>query len=249
MKLSFLDKIGILIISFFLILITYLFLFGNKESVKIAGHTIAPVCVGNEPPNLGKKLDQCQHLPLIQKFYEGFPNNDSLYEKEVKSVISCARNYLEQIKTLPKTMIISCDIDDTILSTYPYTLQFSVCNNKNLQQVNNELKPIKIVIDFVKYLHSMGGKIFFITARKDVNSVKKITEQQLDEIGLKGVYEKVFYRPNYDINEDCTYFKQNTRKALENEFGDIFMSIGDQWCDIGKYGGKGVKLPNPMYEI
>jgi len=31
--------------------------------------------------------------------------------------------------------------------------------------------------------------------------------------------------------------------------GGAYMSLGDQFCDIGQYGGKGVKLPNPMYRI
>ena len=45
---------------------------------------------------------------------------------------------------------------------------------------------------------------------------------------------------HYNLNS--YKYKEDTRKKITDEGYTIILSIGDQLCDIGKYGGKGILI-------
>ena len=68
------------------------------------------------------------------------------------------------------------------------------------------------------------------------------TIEQLESLGIKkGDYESLYFiKPN---KIDVFKFKLDARHSIVNRGFNIILSIGDNLCDIGEYGGEGLLVP------
>lgn len=94
---------------------------------------------------------------------------------------------------------------------------------------------IESVYNFYKYCERLGLNNIIITARSSVYLSKDYTLKLLDRYNIrKTVY---FMKPNA-LN--VFNYKRNARKNEYDKGNNILLSIGDNLCDIGEYGGVGI---------
>jgi 5'-nucleotidase (lipoprotein e(P4) family) len=114
-------------------------------------------------------------------------------------------------------------------------------------------------LDFVKYVYSKGGEVFYISNRK--TDVKDATMDNLKALGFLGVDDRHVLLKEKSSNKD------GRRKSIEEMGYNIVMLIGDNLDDFDStgynksnevrkenvdrnrdyYGVKFIILPNPVY--
>ena len=145
-------------------------------------------------------------------------NDQLLIQLEKISIDSML--YLSRIK-LPSNPAIVFDIDGTILS---HTHQ-----------------PIEPILRIYHYAISQGITPFIVTSRLGIPVNVTYTNSVLQSIGIY-MLGGAYYRPEYVF--DQFYYKLKARENIEKNLGyNVVMSIGDNWWDIGEYGGQGVIVP------
>ena len=117
---------------------------------------------------------------------------------------------------------IAFDIDGTLLMDGVYA-------------PSNDYEIFHGVVNFYKYCVSLKLPVFIITARPYFKENVESTHKMLNEMKLP--FTKSFFCNHGDNQIIC---KENFRKLIKNNDFNIVMSIGDNICDIGKYGGLGV---------
>jgi len=129
-----------------------------------------------------------------------------------------------------KTDIVFFDIDDTLLQPY------------------NNNKPIKHVVNFYNYLVKYGYNVAIITARPDFEQNLQHTLDDLKSIGIVNNYKFLMLRPSNEI--DIKLFKIKARKQILDKGYTSLMSIGDNYWDMGQYGGIGIiVLPEEEFDF
>jgi hydroxymethylpyrimidine pyrophosphatase-like HAD family hydrolase len=127
-------------------------------------------------------------------------------------------NIINRIQ-IDKNSVIVYDIDDTLL------------------RYNGE--PIKPIVDTYFYARKKGLIPVIITARiGTIENIKKTT-QDLAKIGIKD-YKYIYFLPPY--KNDVPKFKLLARRQLHEKGYRVVISIGDNYWDIGHYGGIGFKV-------
>ena len=104
----------------------------------------------------------------------------------------------------------------------------------------NERK-IYPIFDFYKYCMKKGIRIIIITARVGTSENIRLTKQILGEYGIRA--HKWYFMPN--MYDDPNKYKEEARKFEFDNGNNIIMSLGDNICDVGKYGGHGVLIREP----
>ena len=142
-------------------------------------------------------------------------NNETV--NMVKTIIKA----IEASTSLGKNTAAIFDIDGTLMDEKTYV----------------SIQPVVYLYNYVK---SRGITPFIITARSNDEMNKSITIKQLNNIGVDN-YKYLYMRPkqNFDV---LNYKWQCRKNILDNGYNTLF-SIGDQYVDIGDYGGLGFIVP------
>ena len=152
-----------------------------------------------------------------ENFEENMPNL-----KAYKIASALGYNYIDTINK-PTKAAVMFDIDDTLLYVK-----------------NNNLIPIKPIIDLLNYCIKKEFLIIIITARD-----QKYKNHTIDDLNNNGInYSFLYLRKSPE--DDNELFKSKIKEQLYQDYGiKILMSIGDQYIDIiGPKSGYGIKLPN-----
>jgi acid phosphatase len=150
----------------------------------------------------------------------------------------------------PQNFAIVFDIDETLLSNWPYlrSSHFGVDENSFATWAANSqdsaLLPMREV--FAK-AHAYQIPIFLATGRDE--SLRAATIRNLEEAGYWG-WSGLYMKPPGYRDTSIIPFKSGVRKALTDHGYDIILNVGDQDSDLaGGYADHRVKLPNPFYYI
>jgi len=141
--------------------------------------------------------------------------NDRIRER-----VDSAKEILNKMH-MPANPTVIFDIDDTLINSFGATI-----------------KPILELYNYVKMLCITP---VIITNRMNEQMVVEYTMYELESHGINGYHEIYFRDPD---ETDLVRAKLLSRKKVTEKGFDIVMSIGDQKCDIGAFGGVGIILPS-----
>jgi predicted secreted acid phosphatase len=182
----------------------------------------------------------------------------------MKQIVAGAEAYLGQAarayhgKGKPAVVF---DIDDTLLSTYDYTLaeQFGYTSASNLVWVDDAAFPAVFYMpQLVSFAAAHGFAVFYITGRpqsQTAATVKDLTSAGYAAPAAGHLFLKPPAPPSYlhcAAAPTCTTteYKSGTRKYISSLGYTIVADLGDQYSDLlGGDAGHQVKLPNPMYYL
>lgn len=95
--------------------------------------------------------------------------------------------------------------------------------------------PIQSIYNFYRYCEIIGINNIIVTARSSIDLSKNHTLELLDKYNIK---KTIYFMKPGVIN--IFNYKRNARKNIAEKGKNVIMSIGDNLCDIGEYGGLGV---------
>jgi predicted secreted acid phosphatase len=225
---------------------------------------------GNTELNVNVLEDQVEHYygsatatyPVVGQVT--IASSTSNYAKQMKQIVASAESYLAWAAARPhghaKPAVVF-DIDDTLLSTYDYTLaeQFGYTSASNAIWVNAAAFPAVFYMpQLVTYASTHGYAIFDITGRpqsQTAATIKDLTAAGYAAPPAGHLFLKPSTPPSYlhcAAAPTCTTieYKSGTRKYISSQGYSIVADFGDQYSDLlGGDAGHQVKLPNPMYYI
>ena len=176
---------------------------------------------------------------------------DGQWEKDVSLKYAQAEKIIDDFKGDRSKTAIVFDIDETVLTSYPFLEKIDFSFRAGLPQWSDwVLKADSPAMDgalkFYKKAKALGFKLFFLTGRYE--NTRSLTEKNLKNKGFDG-YEAIINKQEYMRGKmTATEFKTAERKKLEERGYKILLNIGDQDSDLdGGYAEYTVKLPNPMY--
>jgi predicted secreted acid phosphatase len=184
--------------------------------------------------------------------------------KQMKRIVSRAEAYLARaIKRYHGSAkpAVVFDIDDTLLSTYDYTLsqQFGYDPTTNATWVNDAAFPAVFYMpQLVKFAADHGYAEYFITGRPQSQTdatVKDLTSAGYAAPEAGHLFLKQPTPPSYlhcAKAPSCTTieYKSGTRKYISSLGYKIMADFGDQFSDLlGGDAGHQVKIPNPLYYL
>jgi len=188
--------------------------------------------------NMDTARDQVKH------YYES-----GTYSREVEQIIDETLNELSKKKFSEKTAVVF-DVDDTVLSSYEYTLLLGFGFNYStwIQWMHDEkLAAIPQVKKMYDWLLEKEVKIIFLTGRRAGEC--DATYKNLVKEGFTQ-FDTLICRPDQQFSMAASEYKPAQRKALTEKGYKIIACFGDQWSDLnGDYTGIKVKLPNYLYHI
>ena len=123
-------------------------------------------------------------------------------------------NILEQIP-FNHSQAVVFDIDDTLINSDTGELMSKV-------------------FALYQYCIMKGYHVYIITARASTPDAVQFTLRQLQSLGIGGFKSIAFRPPDY---WDIPKFKMDARRSIPQR---VVMSVGDQYWDVGQYGGIGV---------
>jgi len=151
---------------------------------------------------------------------------------------------------VPKNAAIVFDIDETLLSNWPYLVstQFALEPKTFAAWTKSEhaiaLAPTRGIYALAQ-AHQIP--IYLVTGRDE--SLRAATIRDLHEAGYTG-WSGLFLKPANYSNPSIIPFKSGVRKMLAAEGHDILLNMGDQYSDLeGGYARNSFKLPNPFYYL
>jgi predicted secreted acid phosphatase len=106
-----------------------------------------------------------------------------------------------------------------------------------LDWVGNPIHPIVYLYHAVR---SKGIHPVIITARWGSQRNIEWTRQQLQNAGING-WKFMYFLP--ENKRDPVHYKRVSRKNVHERGLHVIMSIGDEYWDIGEYGGHGIIVP------
>tara|TARA_B100000401_G_C52753410_1_gene694385 strand:+ start:683 stop:1180 length:498 start_codon:yes stop_codon:yes gene_type:complete len=96
------------------------------------------------------------------------------------------------------------------------------------------------VVEFYNKCIDRGMRVIIVTARPDVYDNRFQTIKILDKLGLKPAAAYYFMGINY--KNDVFRYKTDMRYHETKLGNNIVLSIGDNLCDFGKFGGLGILM-------
>ncbi|QLH24056.1 HAD family acid phosphatase [Streptomyces sp. Rer75] len=151
------------------------------------------------------------------------------WKRDVKAVIDQARPYVEQRTQNPggEKQAIVLDIDNTSLES-DFKFAFPA-------------PPVEPVLQLMKYAHTRGVDLFFVTARPDILTLP--TQYNLETVGypVAGLY----VRSLPDLFDEVAAYKTAKRAEIEKKGYTIIANIGNSPTDlVGGHAEKTFKLPD-----
>ncbi len=192
------------------------------------------------------------------------PSAHSNDARQMKRIVGRAENYLTRaIKGYHGSAkpAVVFDIDDTLLSTYDYTLaeQFGYSSASNAVYVDNAAFPAVFYMpQLVKFAAGHGYSVFFITGRpqsQTAATIKDLTSAGYAAPQAGHLFLKPSSPPSYlhcAKAPSCTTieYKSGTRQHISSLGYKIMADFGDQFSDLlGGDAGQQFKIPNPMYYL
>ncbi|XP_065850733.1 acid phosphatase 1-like [Euphorbia lathyris] len=140
------------------------------------------------------------------------------------------------------------DIDETLLSHNPYSLQGKGNNLYEKSMDIPDAPALPASLKFYKELLKMNYTIFLLTGRPE--SYRNITVENLLKVGYSN-WERLIMRGDADEGKKAIVYKSEKRQELVNEGYRLHGNTGDQWSDLLGFAvaERSFKLPNPMYYI
>ncbi|WP_184503598.1 HAD family acid phosphatase [Streptomyces botrytidirepellens] len=151
------------------------------------------------------------------------------WKRDVKAVIDQARPYVEQRtqNAGDEKQAIVLDIDNTSLES-DFRFAFPA-------------PAVAPVLQLMKYAHTRGVDLFFVTARPDILTLP--TQYNLETVGypVAGLY----VRSLPDLFEEVAAYKTAKRAEIEKKGYTIIANIGNSPTDlVGGHAEKTFKLPD-----
>lgn len=170
-----------------------------------------------------------------------------------------------QVKNGKKKAVV-VDLDETMMDNSAYT-GWQIQNNKPFDDkdwtrwVNaRQTQAIAGAVEFNNYVNNHGGKMFYVSNRKDEGE-KAGTLENMNKLGFKGVTEEALYLKKDKSNKTPRF------EEIEKQGYEIVLYIGDNLNDFGdatykknnqerkafvdqnsqEFGRKFFMLPNPNY--
>jgi predicted secreted acid phosphatase len=225
---------------------------------------------GNKELNVNVLEDQVEHYyGSASATYPGVgavtvSSSTSNYAKQMKQIVTAAEAYLAKYaasyhgKGKPAVVF---DIDDTLLSTYDYTLaeQFGYTSASNLAWIDDAAFPAVFYMpQLVTFAAKQGYSVYYITGRpqsQTAATIKDLTSAGYAAPAAGHLFLKPATPPSYlhcAAAPTCTTveYKSGTRKYISSLGNTVVADFGDQYSDLlGGDAGHQVKLPNPMYYL
>jgi predicted secreted acid phosphatase len=225
---------------------------------------------GNKELNVNVLEDQVEHyygsasatFPGVGTVTISSPASN--YAKQMKQIVAGAEAYLGKAAAryhgTGKPAVVF-DIDDTLLSTYDYTLaeQFGYDSATNQVWIDDAAFPAVFYMpQLVTYASKHGYSIYYITGRpqsQTAATIKDLTSAGYAAPAAGHLFLKPSTPPAYlhcAAAPTCTTteYKSGTRKYISSLGNTIVADFGDQYSDLlGGDAGHQVKLPNPMYYL
>lgn len=175
-------------------------------------------------------------------------------------------NFDQARVTKGKKKAVVVDLDETMVDNSAYA-GWQVKNNKGFDAqdwtrwVNaRETQAIAGAVEFNNYVNSHGGKMFYVSNRKDSNE-KIATIENMKQLGFTGVSDETLYLKKDKSNKSARFAE------IEKQGYEIVLYIGDNLNDFGdatyhklnterrafvgqnskEFGKKFIILPNPNY--
>ena len=216
-----------------------------KRIVLITMMTLGLSACAVTPQHGISELNLSQTKALIRAYHES-----GAYTAETSRVAREARDYLDErlSKGVTKPAIVF-DVDETLISNYPYInkdVDFGyIARLQKEWEGRAEAPPIEPVRDLCRYAISKGVTVFIITARPEQQRAS--TSLNLKRAGCDN-YKQMYLRS--DPKEDSAEYKTSKRREISKSGYTILVNIGDQESDLrGGYAERGFKLPNHFYLI
>jgi predicted secreted acid phosphatase len=242
----------------------------QQQAAKVKAEDAYTPVNGNTELNVNVLEDQIEHYygsatatyPVVGQVT--IASATSNYAKQMKQIVASAENYLAWAAYRPHghaQPAVVLDIDDTLLSTYDYTLaeQFGYTPASNAIWVSAAAFPaVPSMPQLVSYAASHGYTVFYITGRpqsQTAATIKDLTSAGYTAPPAGHLFLKPATPPSYlhcAAAPACTTteYKSGTRKHITSAGYSITADFGDQYSDLlGGDAGHQVKLPNPMYYI
>lgn len=135
----------------------------------------------------------------------------------MKNVLVIAYDLINKLRPVKENDVVVFDIDDTLID------------------INGE--PMFDVIDFYRYVRTIGFKTIIITAREGSQPNINATLKELSLFGIND-YHSIYFREPSQLNIE--QYKFNSRKKVFLDGMNTVMSVGDMYWDTGAYGGVGI---------
>jgi hypothetical protein len=241
-----------------------------QQAAKVKAQDAYTPADGNAELNVNVLEDQVEHY--YGSASETFPgvgavtvaSSTSNYARQMKQIAAGAEAYLAQAASRyhgPGKPAVVFDIDDTLLSTYDYTLaeQFGYDSATNQVWIDDAAFPAVFYMpQLVTFAAEHGYAVFYITGRpqsQTAATIKDLTSAGYAAPAAGHLFLKPSAPPAYlhcAAAPACTTteYKSGTRKYISSLGYTIVADFGDQYSDLlGGDAGHQVKLPNPMYYI
>lgn len=154
------------------------------------------------------------------------------------------------LKKLPANAAVVFDIDETLLSNWPYlrSVGFGISEETFAAWTKREKGiPLVPAREIFNEARAAGIPVFLITGRGE--ALRKETIRDLKEAGYDG-WTALFMKPESYTNRSIIPFKSGVRRMLAAKGYDIILNMGDQESDLaGGFARHRFKLPNPFYYI
>ncbi len=172
------------------------------------------------------------------------------WDDEIAAVASdCTQLAREAAKAGGRPAVVF-DIDETLLSNWPYILEYDFARVPSLftpWAERSECPAIEPVKRFYLAMRGAGIVTFVITGRPE--TLRAATVRNLERQGITD-WEGLTFRPAHDDERSMVPFKSGERARIEAGGYTIIANIGDQDSDLaGGHALHTCKLPNPAYFI
>lgn len=214
-------------------------------SCLIAGLTCGADVSAKEPMNIETAKQE------VINYYDS-----GQYSKDVSEMVAGAKKYIEKRVAenskvaQPKKLAVVFDIDDTVLSTYPFNKKANFCSTvpeKIANEKKGDEKAIPEMRSLYKFIQSKNIPIFLITGRHIPEA--GVTMKNLQREGFSN-WAALYMHPDAKHAKHIADVKTVARKNIVCKGYDIILNVGDQKSDLyGGYADAVIKLPNPYYIV
>jgi len=172
------------------------------------------------------------------------------WEAEIGRVADgCTRAAREAARAAARPAVVF-DIDETLLSNWPYLTQYDFARVPALfapWAEQSECPANEAGRRFYETMRDAGVATFVITGRRE--ALRKATITNLERQGITG-WAGIAFRPPDDHETSIVPFKSGERARIESNGYTIVANIRDQDSDLaGGHALQTCKLPNPAYFI
>jgi hypothetical protein len=157
--------------------------------------------------------------------------------KAIDHAVDLVSGYMEHITDAKKRNKLSSLYAPAIHQTShaPRALAVFDIDDTLLFDIKSKSVPHKNVIELLRRLHAMGVHIHLVTARLDCKEMRDETLQDLQDMGLSGLYTSVSLAPDSARSSmsAVSRWKMETRLRIANGLScPVTLTVGDQWGDM-----------------